>query len=160
MRKLLLIYLLVFGYILSPAQEELSNIPTVDSIMIESIENVPDTLYEGHNYEYYQKLYKSSSFKKTMSLVLIPIGAGLGVWGVYQMRNSIRENESSENYKAFRGGLALLFGGALLFTGGIVVSISSGKNKRISKKAIEELKGNTALSFVVSKNGVGLILRF
>ena len=91
---------------------------------------------------------------------MIPAGAGLGVWGVYRMRDSLREEDYSEDFKAFRGGLGILVAGTIVCTVGIIFAIKSGKDKSKSKEAMEELKRDMALSFAISNDGLGLVLRF
>lgn len=120
----------------------------------------PDSLYDAQNFDYYQKVYKSAKIRRNVGLVFIPVGGGFLVWGIAKIMKSIDEGDSSENYRQFRQGLGLSFGGAVLFTGGIVFSVSGGKKRRHAKRAMEKLESNMTLSVGVANNGIGLVLKF
>jgi hypothetical protein len=111
-----------------------------------------DSLYKGHNYDYYHKLYKNSTTVKNIGTVLTFFGFGASVFGALML------STNSDNPQGIVTGLYI--GGAIVSNVGIVMWISNGVKAANNREAMKMTKSSANLSFGSTNNGVGLALRF
>ena len=117
-------------------------------ISLRTITIESDSLYEGHNYNYYYEQYREAKSMRIFGIVLTSLGVGAFVTGVVYMNIN------------FDTGTPFLLTGFIVAQGGgaiwIVQSIKVNKNRN----AMEQIKRSTSLSFGATDSGVGLVLRF
>ena len=117
----------------------------------------PDSLYEGHTYDYYQSMYKKANTQRIAALVGTVIGGGIATYGVILVRRSFFEGNTD---REFERGLGLAALGTVFFVSGIIVSNKSAQKMRQAKRSMNKFEKDTALLFGITNNGVGLVLRF
>jgi len=128
----------------------LSNDP--DNNNSKSYQSNQSGLYRGHDYDYYNKLYKRAKGSAGFGGFMTIIGLGGSIAGSVMTLDDQTNNDEA----AFIATIA----GAVLFNIGLPVWISSGVKKRNNKNAMEMTNRNTNLSFGTTNNGVGLVLNF
>ena len=124
-----------------------------DSIRSKVLKNrEPEGLFQGYDYDYYQKYYIQAKNKMTIGIALSLIGGGLFTAGIITMGKNAERN-------TYTGvGLVLFMCGAGSMGPGIPLSISGSNNRRKCKKAMYEIERNDRLSLRITDNGVGLVL--
>jgi hypothetical protein len=115
---------------------------------------LPTGLYKDHDYEYYQKIYKSATAKRGAGIVLTIMGVGIVITGI------VIQGKDNNSMKNNLNGGALLALGFIFETIGIPLWISGGVKRANNKKAMEEIQKNMNLSFGASRYGIGLTLKF
>jgi hypothetical protein len=122
------------------------------------INTVPQGLYQGKDYNYYQETYKKAKNKLVGGVILSLVGGGLFVGGVVTVLNKINTYDSDESYNGVGIGM-ILFGCAGLGVG-IPVAITGGVTRNKSKNAMLEIENQASLSFQVTNQGVSLVYKF
>ena len=135
---------------------DLNNNTEIFNIVYE--DNYPGILYEGHDYAYYNNLYKKASGQMTLGIGLTVIGAGMFAGSFVVMQKNYNEYDSSEGIKGT--GIGLLLFGIAGMASGIPISISGAVKKNKYKVPLHEIKRQTSLSFRTTNNGLGLVLNF
>ena len=115
-------------------------------------DNNPDNLYKGHSCDYYYNKYKNANTQKWAGVILTSCGLGVAVGGVIYTGNHLFEGSNA-------GGLIFL-SGVIISGAGAALWISGGKKRANNRKAMEECKRATNLSFGMGNNGIGLALNF
>lgn len=119
---------------------------------------VPQGLYQGKNYNYYQKTYKKANNKLIGGVILSLVGGGLFVGGCVTVSNRINTYDPSKSYNGAGIGM-ILFGCAGLGVG-IPVAITGGVSRSKCKNAMLEIESQASLSFQIKNQGVGLVYNF
>lgn len=147
MKNVILIITIVFCGILmqSQAQNEFTG---EQFISLQTFGSGSDSLYNGHNYNYYSQEYKSAKGMKIFGIVLTSLGTVAFITGFVYM-----------NIDFNIGGPLLLSGFAVANLGGAIWIYHSVRCKNINN-AMEQITRKTSLSFGTTDSGVGLILRF
>jgi hypothetical protein len=111
-----------------------------------------DSLYRGHDMAYYQYMCDRASAQQGAGVIFTILGVLSELGGLIV----INEGEGDpENI-----GKGLIIGGAIMGTIGIPLLISGSVRKANNRRAIEEIKSKTSLTFGPTTNGVGLTLKF
>ena len=117
----------------------------------------PDSLYKGHNYDYYQKKYKSANIQRYVGmgitvagLAILHVGLYREFWGSSKLHNQDAQKMTER----------LIYSGFAIANIGAPIWISGNKMKKNNKKAMEHAKSNANLSLGITNNGVGLVLSF
>ena len=119
----------------------------------------PEVLYKGHNFSYYNEIYRKATVQRSAGIVLTVLGAFLGTTGVITLSNNSK-NSAYNNTSGNMLGTTILVLGAISFDVGLPMWISGGIKRSNNRKAMEEIERNMNLSFGVSRDGVGLVLKF
>lgn len=147
MKKVGFILTIIFCGMLMQTQAQKENIDK-QFIGIQIFANEPDSVYKGHNYNYYYKEYKDAKAMKIFGMVVTTVGAGAFITGVVYMNIN------------FDVGTPLITAGFVTANLGGAIWIYQTVRQKNNLDAMNEIKGKTSLSFRVTRNGVGLVLRF
>jgi hypothetical protein len=109
-----------------------------------------DALYRGHDFDYYNELYKGAKYQATSGTIFT-------ILGICGLLAGNRIDQSDKNEKLASG---FYIGGAIFFNIGLPIWISGSIKAGNNKRAREECENNTKLSFGTTNNGVGLVLNF
>lgn len=109
-------------------------------------------MYRGHDYSYYQKLYKRAQGSAGFGSVMTVLGLGGTIAGtIMTLDDKVKNDETAE---------ILYIAGAISFNIGLPVWISSAVIAANNKRAMEMTSSSTQLSFGITNNGVGLVFNF
>ena len=117
----------------------------------------PDSLYKGHNYDYYQKKYKSANIQRYVGMGITVAGLAILHVGIYR---EFWGSRKVHNQNAQKMTERLIYSGFVIANIGAPIWISGYKMKKNNKKAMEHAKSNANLSLGITNNGVGLVLSF
>jgi len=109
-------------------------------------------LYNGQDYDHYQRLYKSYNKVKITGTIITIIGLGTITAG-YLFGRSPAGMLSENDELIFWGGIVLVNIGMPLWISGGIVSSNN-------KKAMEIINRDTSLSLRPTTNGIGLVFSF
>ena len=112
-----------------------------------------DSVYNGHNYEYYHKKYKSATIQRNVGLGITVVGLAILTGGLIAV---VSEGVTSSSGKQER---VMLIGFATTSVGA-PIWISGNLKKTNNKKAMKQAISNANLTFGITNNGVGLVLSF
>jgi hypothetical protein len=135
---------------------DLNNNTEIFNIVYE--DNYPGILYDGHDYAYYNDLYKKANGQMTIGIALTAIGGGMVVGSFAVMVNNAVDYDSGEGIGGTGIGLLLL--GATGIGVGIPVMISGATKKKRYQVPMNEIKRQANLSFRTTNHGVGLVMKF
>jgi hypothetical protein len=112
-------------------------------------DNNPDNFYKGHNCDYYYTKYKQANTQKWAGVIITSCGLGVAIGGgIY-----------GSNYD-YTVGVPVFLSGIILSSAGAALWISGGIKRANNRKAMEKCERAENLSFIISKNGIGLALSF
>ncbi len=116
----------------------------------------PGFLYEKHDYDYYNQLYKKANGQMVMGITIAGVGGGVLIGGIVHMQNY--ESESLFDWDDAGIGITLI--GMAAIGIGIPIAIVGGSRKHKYKQVMLEIERNAKLSFRTTANGVGLVFNF
>ncbi len=145
MKKLFLFLSIIISSYLIHAQRQVANVSYMN---IKTSVSEADSIYNGHNYDYYKATYKKATKLRNTGIVLTTVGVGLFVGALIASNTNL--NTTTVLFFSSVGSLSL---GATLW----IVGSVKRKNKR---KAMAQIKRNKSLSFGTTNNGVGLVFNF
>jgi hypothetical protein len=119
-------------------------------------DNYPGILYEGHNYAYYDQLYKKANGQMVTGITLATVGVGALFGGAVHMRNY----EQEHLFDADEVGMAITLLGLAGIGVGIPIAIVGGAKKPKYKQAMLEIERKAKLSLSTTNHGAGLVLNF
>jgi len=146
MKTLVLFLTIVVNANLVQAQQQISYIKHKNP---QTFRSEKDSLYKGHNYDYYNAMFKKATKQRNNGIIITSAGVGLLI-GVQVASNNI-------NVKTV--GVISVASLVCIGTGTPIWIVGSVKRKK-SRKAIEEIKRNLSLSFGTNQHGIGLALIF
>lgn len=151
MRKLLLV-LMILSVFEAQAQVNKSSHYFIysNTLNIDS-----DSIYEGHNYEYYAGIYKKATSLHRAGIGVTSAGAGIFLVGAILIINS---DDIDDNDR--KAGDILLISGFISLNAGIPLWIVGGRMKINNRKAMEKTQRGVEFSFRLTNNGVGLVMNF
>ena len=117
----------------------------------------PDSLYKGHNNDYYQKKYKSANIQRYVGMGITVAGLAILHVGIYR---EFWGSSKLANQDAQKMTERLIYSGFAIANIGAPIWISGYNMKKNNKKAMEHAKSNANLSLGITNNGVGLVLSF
>jgi hypothetical protein len=126
------------------------------SIINKMLQNKYEGLYQGHDYKYYQNIYKKANSQMIIGLTIGIVGVGLLTGGIIHMNNY--ENEYLFDWDGTGAGITTA--GAIMIGVGTSLAIVGGAKKHKSKGAMLEIERNAKLTIGMTNNGVGLVLNF
>ena len=147
MKKAIILFAIIFCGILMQTQAQKENIDKHFN-GLQTFANYPDSLYNGHNYNYYYEEYKDAKAMKIFGMVVTTVGVGAFITGAVYM---------DINWDV---GSPLVAAGLVVANLGGAIWIYQSVRQKNNLNAMEQIKGRTSLSFGVTENGVGLVLRF
>ena len=115
--------------------------------------NDPNNLYNGHNYDYYHKKYRSA---KTLQ----NCGIGVTVAGLAIMTGGLIAAISIGVLSDTEYASKTMLVGFVTANFGTPFWIAGGMMKRNNKKAMNQFEKHPNLTFGLTNNGVGIVLNF
>ncbi|MFC2101711.1 hypothetical protein ACFLS7_01835 [Bacteroidota bacterium] len=145
MKKLLLFLLLTVSINLIQAQQQISYVQYTN---LQTFSSEPDSLYNGHNHDYYNAIFKKATKLRNAGIILTSVGVGLFVGS--QIASNTNLNTTT----------ILFLSSVSAISAGTPLWISGSVKRKNNRKAMEKIKGNMSISFRTTPNGVGLVLNF
>lgn len=118
----------------------------------EAATNDPEEYYKGHNYDYYNEIYRKATVTRNLGMIFTLSGIGVGIGGVLLMSTNTTANAYA--------GLVISFVGFIVINVGVPIWLAGGVQRTNNRKVMEEIKRNMNLSLRTTNNGVGLVLNF
>ena len=112
-----------------------------------------DSIYNGHNYEYYHKKYKNATIQRNIGLGISVAGIAILTGGLIAV---VSEGVLSSSEKQER----VMLIGFVTTSVGVPIWISGNLKKSNNKKAMKQAISNSSLTFGITYNGVGLVYNF
>jgi hypothetical protein len=137
---------------------EYFDLTNTEIVTIVKEDNYNGIIYEGHDYAYYNDLYKKASGQMILGIGLAVLGAGMVAGSFAVMAKNANEYEWGEGINGTGIGLLLL--GAAGIGTGIPISISGAVKKKKYIVPMNEIRQQANLSFNTSSYGVQLVLKF
>ena len=110
-----------------------------------------DSLYLGHNYNYYKEQFKKKTTMRNAGIVFTSLGVGLFISDIILANlNTINFATSEKILYASMGTVAV----------GIPLWITGGVKRKKNRKAMLHLENKASLSFGITNSGIGLVLNF
>lgn len=133
--------------------EHLDLKPTFDEpINVSNKSSVPTGTYNGYNYEHYENLFHKATNLRNLGVGCTVFGIVL-VSGAYASSNTLTEED-----RTFVN--ALFISGVILQNVGIAFWISGGVKRGNNKRVLLEMNRQLNLTFVGSRDGIGVRFRF
>lgn len=114
----------------------------------------PDSLYQGYDYEYYHKKYKSAKTLRNAGLSVTVIGLTIITGGLIAAVDQGVVSGASDNVER------AMFAGLMIANIGAPLWISGGIMTNNNHMAMKRSQNVANLSFGITNNGVGLVLKF
>lgn len=118
----------------------------------EKVVPVADSLYKGHDYNYYLGLYHKATSRKRAGIFLTVIGFGMEVAGIVLLGDNTTANDNT--------GTGLYVAGSIAFNVGIPIWIANGIKRKNNKRAMGETKKDLNLTLGPNQTGMGLAFHF
>ncbi|MCF8348019.1 MAG: hypothetical protein K9G61_04335 [Bacteroidales bacterium] len=122
----------------------------LNEIPAEFINQDENVLYRGHDFTYYEQTYQKAMKIKRQGALLTFLGLTVGTLGVFVTIDNPRE---------IIGPLMAVGGGGMM-DAGIFMWIYGGVKSANNRKAMNQCKQSTKLSFGTTSQGVGFRLKF
>lgn len=145
MKIIFLITSLLFACVLMQAQQKISDVKYLN---LQTYGSESDSLYNGHNYDYYNDIFKKATKLRNIGIFLTSAGVGLYV-GAFVA--------SGTNLNTTR---VLFFSSIASLSTGVPLWIAGGVKRKNNRKTMEQIKRNMNISFRTTHNGLGLVLNF
>jgi len=107
-----------------------------------------DSIYKGQNYDYYNTTFNKATKMRNAGIILTSAGVGLFIGA--QIASNTNLNTTA----------VLLFSSIATLSAGVPLWIAGSIKRKNNRKAMEQIKRNTSISFRTTNNGVGLVLTF
>ena len=120
----------------------------VQNINPQTFDSEPYGIYNEHNYDYYNAIFKKATKLRNVGIILTSAGVGLFVGALI-----------ASNYNLNTTGILLLSSVATISVGA-PLWIAGGVKRKNNRKAMEQIKRNMSVSFRTTNSGVGLVLNF
>jgi ABC-type uncharacterized transport system permease subunit len=137
---------------------EYFDLTNTEIVTIVKEDNYNGIIYEGHDYAYYNDLYKKASGQMILGIGLAVLGGGMVAGSFAVMTKNANEYEWDEGINGTGIGLLLL--GAAGIGTGIPISVSGAMKKKRYKPPMDEIKRQANLSLNTSSYGLQLVLKF
>lgn len=145
MKIIFLVTSILFASELMQAQQKISDVQYLNP---QTYGSKPDSLYNGHNFDYYNDIFIKATKQRNFGIFFTSASVGLYV-GAFVASGT---NINTMTVLALSSIASLSIGVPLWITGGV-------KRKK-NKKIIEQINRNMNISFKTSNNGLGIVLNF
>ncbi len=145
MMKIFLIISILLAGMLLQAQQKISNLQYLN---LQTYGGESDSLYNGHNYDYYNAKFKKATRLRNAGICLTSASAGLYIGAIVASGTNL--NTTS----------VLFFSSVATLSAGVPLWIVGGTKRKKSRKGMEQIKRDNGISFRTTYNGVGLVLNF
>jgi hypothetical protein len=140
-----MISFILFAGMLMQAQQKISDVQYMN---LHTYVSESDSLYNGHNYEYYNNIYRKANTLKVTGMVFTFLGIGLGTTGAILTGTDLNK------------GAPMFLTGFIIANFGAPLWIAGGMKRKNNRKAMEQIKRNPNISFRTTETGIGLVLNF
>lgn len=127
------------------AQQKISDVQYMN---LQTYGGESDSLYNGHNYDYYKAIFKKVTKLRNAGISLTSAGVGLYITALLASGTNLNTTA------------VLFFSSVATLCTGVPLWIVGGSKRKKSRKEMEQIKRNTNISFRTTHNGVGLVLNF
>lgn len=145
MKKTFLFISVLFAGMLMLAQQKISD-EQYKNLQIFVSES--DSLHNGHNYDYYNTIFKKATKQRNAGISLTSAAVGLYVGALIASGTNL--NITS----------VLFFSSVATLSAGVPLWIVGGMKRKNNRKAMEQIKRNVSISFRTTNNGIALVLNF
>lgn len=145
MKKLFLAVSILFASMFVQAQQRISDIHYT-KLQIYSSEY--DSLYNGHNHDYYDAIFKRATKMRNTGIGLA--SAGVGLFAGAMVASGTNLNTTA----------VLLYLSIAPVCVGFPFWIAGSVKRQNNMKAMKQIKRNTNISFRTTNTGIGLVLNF
>ncbi len=145
MKIIFLFTSILLAGLLTHAQQR---IPDVQFMNLQTYVVEFDSLYNGHNYDYYNAIFKKATNLRNAGISLTSAGVCFYVGSF--IASGVNLNTTAVLFLLSVATISL----------GVPLWIAGGVNRKNNRKVMEQIKKNTSISFRVASNGVGLVFSF
>lgn len=145
MKKIFLITSILLAGMLIQAQQRISDVQCMN---LQTYGIGSDSLYNGHNYDYYNAIFKKATKMRNAGISLT--SAGVILYGGALLASGTNLNTMA----------VLFFSSIATLCTGIPLWIVGGTKRKNNRKAMEQINRTINISFRPTHTGIRLVLNF